>query len=75
MAAKTHYREDIGNAELIRNIFARKSTTFEGVTVWAPSDSVAPICDGGSGDEVGYAMVFGPFRARAEATVGFSWIQ
>jgi hypothetical protein len=36
MAAKSHYREDIGNAELIRNIFARKSTTFEGVTVWAP---------------------------------------
>jgi len=75
MAAKSHYREDTGNAELIRNIFARKSTTFEGVTVWAPGDGVAPICDGGSGDEVGYAEIFGRFRARAGATVGFSWIQ
>jgi hypothetical protein len=75
MAAKSRYREDIGNAELIRNIFARKSTTFEGVTVWTPDDGVPPICDGGGGDEVGCAVVFGRFRARAGAAVGFSWIQ
>ena len=75
MAAKSHYREDIGNAELIRNIFGRKSTTFEGVTLWAPYDGVPAICDGGSGDEVDCAVVFDRSRARAGATVGFSWIQ